>query len=209
MSLFKTIIGGVAGSIIGGITGGSSGPTGLPPRRPPLDEDRYSPIRELMEKELRGQDPFGKEKEKEREWAQVPDMGSPVWCHLGGSYLNHSGIYIGCGKIVELQGNGRIAEVTLREFLSNVTTWSDEIFFAATEDGTRALGSMRVARRALDMRDQSTDYNLVLNNCHQFTSGCLSGDFRNADTAFTFLEMTTRDELNGGDQIRWVKWKWR
>jgi hypothetical protein len=38
------------------------------------------------------------------------------------------------------------------------------------------------------MVGSSRAYNLLLDNCHQFTSGCLSGDFENPSNFMYFLK---------------------
>ena len=42
-----------------------------------------------------------------------------------------------------------------------------------------------------------------MNNCHQFTTGCLTGDFENARKLLTFLKMQAKDTL-GADT--WHLW---
>ncbi len=57
------------------------------------------------------------------------------------------------------------------------------------------------------MIGSSTNYNLALNNCHEFTSGCLTGEFDNADNTLWMLEMTIAERLNDGNRICWRVWE--
>lgn len=66
-----------------------------------------------------------------------------------------------------------------------------------------AVGSERVANHALSMVGKKRNYNLVMNNCHQFTTGCLTGNFENSSKHLTFLKMQAKDTL-GADT--WHLW---
>ena len=107
-----------------------------------------------------------------------PTPGTPVYCDLA-VVLEHTGIYIGRNRIVHLDGDGNIRSVSPEEFVARLagTNPSSEIYFAAYND--KSLGNTEVAQRARDMRNEFRNYNWLLDNCHQFTCGCLSGDFEN------------------------------
>ena len=62
-------------------------------------------------------------------------------------------------------------------------------------------------QRVLDSIERSRGYNLVFNNCHQFTSGCLTGNFESCDNFLTYLKWST--EKSYGGNIRWVDWNWK
>ena len=66
-----------------------------------------------------------------------------------------------------------------------------------------AVGSERVANHALSMVGKKRNYNLVRNNCHQFTTGCLTGNCENSSKHLTFLKMQAKDTL-GADT--WHLW---
>ena len=51
------------------------------------------------------------------------------------------------------------------------------------------------------MVGKSRDYNFIMDNCHQFTSGCLTGDFENADN-FLWMLKDTAGEVLGADNWR-------
>jgi hypothetical protein len=47
------------------------------------------------------------------------------------------------------------------------------------------------------------DYNLILDNCHQFTSGCLSGNFENAHNFFWMVRDETFKVLGANGWRVW------
>lgn len=104
-----------------------------------------------------------------------PIAGSVVYCDLFLGYMEHSGIYIGNGEIVHLTGKGNIEKTNLAGFVQNTT--ARNIFVSANQ--TAAAGSDIVAQRAISAIGKQRDYHLLNDNCHQFSSGCLSGNFEN------------------------------
>ena len=48
----------------------------------------------------------------------IPKKGSVLYCDLTGSFLEHSGIYVGDNRIVHLNGKGEIEVVSPAAFLS-------------------------------------------------------------------------------------------
>ena len=88
--------------------------------------------------------------------------GSVLYCDLTGSFLEHSGIYVGDNRIVHLNGKGEIEAVSPAEFLSLFAL--QDIYVSCMENS--AIGSERVATRALSMVGKKRNYNLVMNNCH-------------------------------------------
>ena len=129
----------------------------------------------------------------------MPKKGSVLYCDLTGSFLEHSGIYVGDNRIVHLNGKGEIEAVSPAEFLSPFAL--QDIYVSCMENS--AVGSERVATRALSMVGKKRNYNLVMNNCHQFTTGCLTGNFENSSNLLTFLKMQAKDTL-GADT--WHLW---
>lgn len=105
-----------------------------------------------------------------------PVEGSVVYCDLAFGYMDHSGIYIGNKKIVHLSGKGNIEIVSPKQFISGST--ARNIYVSCKE--TESVGSADVARRAKEMVGASRNYNFLLDNCHQFSAGCLTGYFENS-----------------------------
>lgn len=65
------------------------------------------------------------------------------------------------------------------------------------------VGSKDAARRAKKMVGRYRDYSLVFDNCHQFTSGCITGNFENSDNFWSFLKVTAHLELSANTWHVW------
>lgn len=117
----------------------------------------------------------------------IPVEGSILYTDLVGDYAQHSGVYIGHGRIVDLNRYGEIQIVSPREFMSGGT--GTEIHVSCI--GNRAIGSREVARRAYRKVGQRREYHMLLDNCHQFASGCLSGNYENGDIFLWMLKAST------------------
>ena len=165
-----------------------------------------------------------------------PRPGAILYTGMAYSYADHSGVYVGNGE-VELQGDGNIKKVSLREFLDTPLQGRPETLqtlavnalemagkpglamalhaapleaftsecgkvYVSCHNG-RAVGSAQVAQRALDMVGSSRNYNFILDNCHQFSSGCLTGDFENSDNFLWMLKATAQKTI-GADE--WHVW---
>lgn len=115
---------------------------------------------------------------------------------LGGVF-DHSGIYVGDHRVVSLSGDGGIIEQGTANFIEG--GWNRPIW--ASCKGGLAVGKPSVAKLARKKVGESREYNILFDNCHQFTSGCLTGDFESADNFLTFLKDTVRREL-GADNWR-------
>lgn len=118
-----------------------------------------------------------------------PRIGGVLATGLLGGLLAHTGIYMGKGEVVELDGEGRVRRVDLETFQSaSIFRTGPGIFTAC--DGLIPIGDPLAAERACMCLGDQHRYDLVFDNCHRFTSGCITGDFENADTLF-FLLMRT------------------
>ena len=132
-----------------------------------------------------------------------PAPGTPVYCNLA-IVVEHTGIYIGDNEIVHLNGDGNIEIVSPQEFLARLDgdNPAKTIYYAAHSNG-KPLCRKRIADRARSMVGGSRNYQLVLDNCHQFTCGCISGDFENPCNFFWMVENEIRDKLG---PLTWVEW---
>ena len=133
-----------------------------------------------------------------------PKKGCIVYCDLA-VVVEHSGIYIGEDKIVHLDGSGEIEIVDPEEFIArlNGLNPADKIYYSCDEDGN-PIKSEEIANRAKNMVGKGRDYHWILDNCHQFTSGCITGDFENSDNALWMLKDTAKNKL-GVEQ--WKIWE--
>lgn len=132
--------------------------------------------------------------------SQVPEIGSVVYCNLVVA-LEHTGIYVGDGKVVHLKGNGIIEAVSFREFIGRLggRNFSYSIFCATDVNG-KSIGSKEVAKRALEMIGKKQKYNLLFDNCHCFTTYCLTGT-KYPIGSFTMVEEILRSKFG------FVKWR--
>ena len=129
----------------------------------------------------------------------TPQKGSVLYCDLSFGIAEHSGIYVCDNRIVHLNGKGEIEVVSPAAFLSPFAL--QDIYVSCMENN--AVGSERVANHALSMVGKKRNYNFVMNNCHQFTTGCLTEDFENSSKLLTFLKMQAEKTLNTDTWSLW------
>ena len=124
-----------------------------------------------------------------------PVVGSVVYCRLLGGIAEHSGIYVGDGKIVHLNSNGYIQVVNDTCFadVTNGLSFPGNIYVASRF--CKAVGKKDIAKRALEKVGKLQGYQLLTNNCHRFVSGCITGEFDNADFLMWALKDTCKKRL--------------
>lgn len=130
-----------------------------------------------------------------------PKRGSIVYCDLAFGYAEHSGVYIGDGRIVHLNGNGVVKAVSPKKFIDGKTAIN---IYVSCDSDACAVGCNRVADRAESWLDHQRDYNVILDNCHQFTSACLTGDLANSDNFMRLLKWTAEEKIGAK---KWRLWK--
>ena len=128
-----------------------------------------------------------------------PEVGSVVYCDMCMGMAEHSGIYIGNNEIIHFTSEGNIEKVTPNEFIEDTTAMN--ILVSCNDE--EAVGSYTVARRAKGMLHETRDYNVIFNNCHQFSSGCLTGDFDNSDNFLWMLKDRSKENI---DSNTWRNW---
>jgi len=131
-----------------------------------------------------------------------PLEGCIVHCGLA-HVVEHSGIYIGNGEIVHLDGNGRIEAVTPRQFLERLDGLNTAMGIYVSCIGTDPIRSRKIANRAKARIGQNNGYSLFSNNCHRFSSSCITGDLDNNDVYFSDLEKTTNEVLGVNEWRVW------
>lgn len=143
-----------------------------------------------------------------RYWADTVDHiaeGCVVYHSMLGELVEHSGIYVGEYKVVSLNSKGQIVEETTRKFAEGSLNSNGLIWASCL--GESVVGDRKVAERARKMVGKHRNYNVIWDNCHQFTSGCLNGDFENADNPFTFLKLTAEKVLGVDNWRIWDREK--
>ena len=112
-----------------------------------------------------------------------PRIGSVVKVDLSIG-ADHTGIYIGNDEIVEVANVDDIATVRIvsaEEFIEGddcISRIGAFIYVACKQDrdgNCIAMGSQDIADRASAMVGNSSEYNLIFNNCHMFTEYCITG----------------------------------
>ena len=104
-----------------------------------------------------------------------PKIGSVLYCNLA-FVAEHTGIYVGRGKVVHLDGDGKIEKVSFDKFISRLEGINPTIAICCPVDWkNRPIGDKQVAERALRLVGTYRDYNLIFDNCHKFTYYCLTG----------------------------------
>lgn len=89
--------------------------------------------------------PFAQEDPDQHDGVFVePVPGSVVYCDLGAGFIEHSGIYIGNGRIVALERDGRIIDRTPEGFMKGTPAFG--IYVSCS--GDHAVGSRKAAERA-------------------------------------------------------------
>ena len=114
-----------------------------------------------------------------------PCIGSVVKVDLVGGIVNHSGIYVGDGEIVEItniDGAAAVRRVSTTEFINGpggLLRTGVYIYVACKKDRNGkcvAMGAQDIADRANAAVDRVGTYDLVTNNCHLFTEYCVTGE---------------------------------
>jgi hypothetical protein len=137
-----------------------------------------------------------------RDTVDEPALGSVLYCDLFLGYAEHSGIYVGNNEVIHLNRKGDVERVTVKRFIKSTTARS--IYVSCI--GTETIGGEEIAQRAIDACDYSEqrNYNFILDNCHQFSSSCLTGDTENSDNFLWMLKHTANNELSVS---HWRVWK--
>lgn len=139
-----------------------------------------------------------------------PKVGSILYVKLIGlpnSFIGtpeHTGVYIGNNNIVEVHGSGEIKCVTIQEFLGYDSLVRMGIYaYILTDENGMVLADPEIAARAKARIGEKIKYNLLDNNCHMFTSYCITGDIHNTDSTFLELTWAVKDHF----KIKKVDWR--
>ena len=149
-----------------------------------------------------------------------PTPGTPLLVSLALA-VEHTGVYLGGGRVAELQDSGRVVAVSLTDFVNGspgafpAVRTGTRIFAACDAKTRKPIGTARsfaTAKAAVAGRAWLS-YDLVCNNCHRFVAACAQGTNWNArdfgrvvnDTAASvgWLERLLAKRLNGGKSIAW------
>lgn len=133
----------------------------------------------------------------------TPYPGAVVYCGLLNNLVEHSGIYVGPDRIVHLDGSGCIEAIGPEAFLGRLGGFNMAMtIYVSSRDG-RAVGDEQVAHRAASMVGRSRSYNVALDNCHQFSAGCLTGNFDNPNNFMWMLKDRAKEVLGTAEWRAW------
>ena len=148
--------------------------------------------------------------------------GCIVCCKLAFKW-EHSGVYVGKGMIVHLDGNGYLVKTGFQEFLERLdgANPADSVFVACNEEGLPHCshwGKFCADHAELKYRYMNyiADYNALFRNCHHFTGACLGyeGESEIAgkilsmlklDFGFSWLEDVIKRRYGS---LRWIECDW-
>ena len=150
-----------------------------------------------------------------------PPAGTPLLVSLA-LVFEHTGIYLGGNRVLELDGEGYVKDVSLTQFINGTSDDTRLIrngtrIFAACDARTRRpLASSRVletAHAAVEAGGSRLGYDVAQFNCHLFTAACVRGvlpgerGFRSSlgggVASVGKLERLLSKTLNHGKEIRW------
>jgi len=138
-----------------------------------------------------------------RDTISEPAVGSIVYCDLAFGTSEHSGVYLGQGEIMQLNSQGKIERVSPEKFVSNMSALSIYVSCKADEP----VGCPEVAERAKFFQKilLERDYNVLLDNCHQFAAGCLTGDPDNPNNFLWMLKHECEKRLSADSWRVWER----
>lgn len=107
----------------------------------------------------------------------TPIIGSVLYVDfiVAASVIQHSGIYVGNDRIVHLNGDGLVENVSPSEFIGGFGGLKCGSSIYISCNNTNAVGCENAADIALAEVGNSYEYSIVKFNCHQFVSSCIHG----------------------------------
>jgi len=140
-----------------------------------------------------------------------PKIGSILRTELVGNIVEHSGIYIDDGKVVEIFNDNGIAivkEVSLYEFVYGSGIRTGKTIYIAIDKLTKEIiYDEKIAKEAKKHIGKTTKYELLNNNCHSFVHKCIiKEDFEKEVSIWKFEDLTKSisENLNNDRIMEWV-----
>ncbi|CAM2858240.1 lecithin retinol acyltransferase family protein [Helicobacter felis] len=130
-----------------------------------------------------------------------PEIGSVLCCDLFGNIAEHSGIYVGNNRIVELLSTGEVVQSSPKGFVDGLPFATEIYVFAKHqktgetnakgEEYVLSVGLKEVAKKAQEYVGKKFKYAKVPNseeyNCHKFVCHCLLGE--KDDSSYTLTDI--------------------
>ena len=140
-----------------------------------------------------------------------PKIGSIVRTDLVGGVIDHSGIYIGEGKIIEItekDGKGCVEVIDLYDFTYGTSIRTGvSIYVAIDKLSKEIIFDNKVKINAEKYLGFTNKYELLKNNCHSFVHKCIIDEqFEVITDVWKFQHLTQSIEryMNKNRSIRWV-----
>lgn len=135
-----------------------------------------------------------------------PAIGGIVYCNLL-SAAEHSGVYVGNGNIIHLDGNGVIVKTSAQTFIKRLDGWNPARTIYTLCKGKEPVGIADAAAYAEGQVGRRVKYSLAKNNCHRFTASCLLGEESPVSYLLMGAVKSIHDEIIGKSTGR--VWNWR
>jgi len=142
---------------------------------------------------------------KIRNTVSRPIVGGIVYCDL--YTATHSGIYVGDGNIVHLDGDGIIVKTSADTFMKRLDGRNTARSVYTFCIGKDPVGIADAAAYAEEQVGRRVKYKLVQNNCHRFTASCLRGEDIPGSYLLLRAIKNIHDEKTGKSIGR--VWNWR
>ena len=133
----------------------------------------------------------------------TPVVGSVVYCELVFDTTGHSGIYVGDGEIVHLDGSGEIQRVSAELFLNRLDGLNSALSIYVSCIDEDAVGDRDAATKAESMVGETLEYSLFLNNCHMFSASCLDEDAKDTTLLLQNLKDLADKKLGANNWLVW------
>ena len=122
----------------------------------------------------------------------TPERGTVVYCDLA-VLGEHTGIYMGGGHIIHLNGSGEIERVGSQTFIDRLNGNNNALtIFCPVDSKGQVISFDKIADRAEAVLGSKRNYNILTDNCHRFTYYCLTGNSDFLDSSFTGIETTLK-----------------
>lgn len=129
-----------------------------------------------------------------------PRRGSVLYCRMRG-IIARSGIYLGEERIAFLDEFGIVEAEEPLCFVMDVNTFKPPHSIFVSCEGSTPVGLDEIADRAQALVEAPAPDDIT--NAHQFTVGCLTGDFHNNSDSLDDVKRITQEQLRGNTWRRW------
>jgi len=135
-------------------------------------------------------------------------VGAILYTNIGfAEFAEHTGIYLGADRIVELNGDGTIKIVNSWNFLNSSAQRTGDRIYIATDQFGYPLKNKDIALRAIKQINNKWEYDLLMENCHEFTAGTITNIFENDYNFFFMINELIKEKLNNNQDFKWQIFK--